>query len=96
MTDSHRRGVGGVLARFGVCPGGIFIDFLLVFVLFRGNRLDKLSRRVLVATRRDLNILPWVLVWPDAGSAAEAWAVPCTFRTEVPEISKKSNVTFFR
>ena len=23
------------------------------------------------------------------GSAAEAWAVPCTFRTEVPEISKK-------
>ena len=34
-------------------------------------------------------------VQPDSGSAAEAWAVPCTFRTEVPEISKKSNVTFF-
>ena len=52
--------LGSILGRFGGCPGGIFIDFLLVFVLFRGNRLDKLSRRVLVATRRDLNILPWV------------------------------------
>ena len=60
MTDSHRRGVGGVLARFGVCPGGIFIDFLLVFVLFRGYRLDKLSRRVLVGIFRDLNVLPLV------------------------------------
>ena len=30
--------LGSILDRFGGCPGGIFIDFLLVFVLFRGNR----------------------------------------------------------
>ena len=30
--------LGSILGRFGRCPGGIFIDFLLVFVLFRGNR----------------------------------------------------------
>ena len=30
--------LGSILGRFGGCPGGIFIDFLLVFVLFRGNR----------------------------------------------------------
>ena len=30
--------LGSILGRLGGCPGGIFIDFLLVFVLFRGNR----------------------------------------------------------
>ena len=30
--------LGSILGRFGGCPGGIFIDFLLVFVLFRENR----------------------------------------------------------
>ena len=27
-----------MLGRFGGCPEGIFIDFLLVFVVFRGKR----------------------------------------------------------
>ena len=30
--------LGLILGRFGGCPGGIFIDFILVFVLFRGHR----------------------------------------------------------
>ena len=30
--------LGSILGRFGGCPGGIFIDFLLVFVLFRENQ----------------------------------------------------------
>ena len=30
--------LGSILGRFGACPGGIFIDFPLVFVLFRGHR----------------------------------------------------------
>ena len=30
--------LGSILGRFGGCPGGIFIDFLLVFVLFRVHR----------------------------------------------------------
>ena len=39
---ANKSPLGTDLGRFGVvlggCPGGIFIDFLLVFVLFRGNR----------------------------------------------------------
>ena len=30
--------LGSILGRFGRRPGGIFVDFLLVFVLFRGHR----------------------------------------------------------
>ena len=30
--------LGSILGRFGACPEGIFIDFLLVFVIFRENR----------------------------------------------------------
>ena len=30
--------LGSILGRFGGCPGGIFIDFLLVFLIFREHR----------------------------------------------------------
>ena len=30
--------LGSILGRFGACPEGIFIDFLLVFILFREHR----------------------------------------------------------
>ena len=30
--------LGSILGRFGGCPGGIFIDFLLVFVIFREHQ----------------------------------------------------------
>ena len=30
--------LGSILGRFGACPEGIFIDFLLVFVIFREHR----------------------------------------------------------
>ena len=30
--------LGSILGRFGGCPGGIFIDFVLVFILFRENQ----------------------------------------------------------
>ena len=35
--------LGPILGCFGGCPGGIFIDFLVVFVLFRGNRRFRCS-----------------------------------------------------
>ena len=46
--------LGSILGRFGRCPGGIFIDFLLVFVLFRGHRRFRYETGAKTVWRRNL------------------------------------------
>ena len=97
------------LGRFWVVLGGVRGGFLLIlyWFLYHFVEIDVFDvktapRRVLVAVFRNWTVLPYVRL--DLGlsrlgaggwSAAEAWALQCTFRTEVQKISKKSNVTFF-
>ena len=62
--------LGSTLGRFGGCPGGIFIDFLLVFVIFRENRRFRkkvVSRRVLGRS--------WVDLGGQRGRLGRPWGV---------------------
>ena len=101
--------LGSIWGRFGGCPGGIFIGFLLVFVTCRENphfRCSNGSKTVLGRNlvendaklgsqndpksiqNRDRKLVKILLdfgsilerqkIRSTRGSAAEAWALPCT------------------